>query len=91
MMLGLIHHLLVTDQIPLGEVAALLRDLTTHWTIVEWVPKTDPRFAELVRGRDELYDHLNEEAFRAAIAKHFSVAAEERLQNGRILCLLQAK
>lgn len=90
MMLGLIHHLLVTDQIPLGEVAVLLRELTTRWAVVEWVPANDPRFAELVRGRDELYGHLNEAEFLAAIAPHFTVAVEERLKNGRTLFLLGA-
>lgn len=91
MMLGLIHHLLVTDQIPLNEVASLLRDLTTKWVIVEWVPASDPRFAELVRGRDELYAHLNEAAFVAAVEKHFSIATQERLKNGRVLLLLEAR
>lgn len=91
MMLGLIHHLLVTDQIPLHEIAALLRDLTTRWAIVEWVPATDPRFAELVRGRDELYGHLNEAGFVAAIERHFSIATQERLKNGRSLFLLEVK
>jgi SAM-dependent methyltransferase len=91
MMLGLIHHLLVTDQIPLDEIAALLRDLTTRWAIVEWVPATDPRFVELVRGRDELYAHLNEAEFVTAVQKHFSIATQERLKNGRTLFLLEAQ
>jgi len=91
MMLGLIHHLLVTDQIPLGEVAALLRDLTTRWAIVEWVPANDPRFAELVRGRDELYGHLNQAVFTAAMEKHFSIRTQQQLKNGRTLFLLEAK
>lgn len=91
MMLGLIHHLLLTDQIPLGEIAALLRDLTTRWAIVEWVPEGDPRFVELVRGRDEIYAHLNEAEFRGAIGKHFNVASEERLKNGRVLYLIEVR
>lgn len=90
MMLGLVHHLLISDQIPLSEVAALVRDLTTRWAIVEWVPPTDPRFAELVRGRDDLYGHLDEALFRAAIQPHFTIAAQEQLKNGRTLFLLEA-
>jgi hypothetical protein len=91
LMLGLIHHLLVTDQIPMGEVTALLRDLTTRWAIVEWIPASDPRFAELVRGRDDLYGHLTEGAFVAAVEKHFSIAMQQKLKNGRILFLLEMK
>lgn len=91
MMLGLVHHLLLTDQIPLEEVAGLLRDLTTRWAIVEWVPASDPRFAELVRGREEIYGHLDEAGFVTAIERYFLVAQKERLKNGRVLYLLELR
>jgi SAM-dependent methyltransferase len=91
MALGLIHHLLVADQIPMAEVASLLRDLTRCWAIVEWVPAADPRFAELVRGRDDLYGHLNEEDFLAAMRPWFSPVLQEKLANGRTLYLFQAE
>jgi SAM-dependent methyltransferase len=89
LMLGLIHHLLIADQIPLGEIATLLRDLTQRWVIIEWIPATDPRFAELVRGRDELYGHLDERLFLAAMGAHFSIELQEVLANGRTLYLMQ--
>jgi 2-polyprenyl-3-methyl-5-hydroxy-6-metoxy-1,4-benzoquinol methylase len=91
LMLGLIHHLLIADQIPLAQVAGLLRELTTHWAIVEWVPATDPRFGDLVRGRGDLYGHLNEEQFAATMEQHFRVALKEPLKNGRTLYLLEAR
>jgi SAM-dependent methyltransferase len=91
MMLGLIHHLLVADQIPLEEVASLLREFTHRWAIVEWIPPTDPRFSELVRGRDDLYGHLNEAQFSQAMARYFSPVFEERLKNGRTLHLLEVR
>ena len=91
MMLGLIHHLLLSEQIPMQEIAGLLRELTTSWAIVEWVPARDPRFADLVRGRDELYGHLDEAAFVSAAERHFTVVLRDALPNGRILFLLQAR
>ncbi|MGC2297575.1 MAG: class I SAM-dependent methyltransferase [Acidobacteriaceae bacterium] len=91
MMLGLIHHLLLSEQIPLDEIAALLRELTASWAIVEWVPASDPRFVDLVRGREALYTHLDEAAFAQAAATHFSVVLREALPNGRILFLLQGR
>jgi SAM-dependent methyltransferase len=91
MMLGLIHHLLLSEQIPLAEIAALLRELTTSWAIVEWVPASDPRFVDLLRGRDELYGHLDEAAFTRAAEAHFTVVLREALPNGRVLFLLQAR
>ncbi|HKR27409.1 MAG TPA: class I SAM-dependent methyltransferase, partial [Acidobacteriaceae bacterium] len=91
MMLGFIHHLLLAEQIPLPEIAAQLRDLTTKWAIVEWVPAQDPRFRDLLRGRDALYSHLDETAFSAAVDPHFAVVQRTRLPNGRTLFLLRSR
>lgn len=90
LMLGLLH-LLLSDQIPLSEVARLTRDLTREWLIIEWVPRSDPRFIEILRGRDALYGFLNEEVFLNAFLNHFSCVLRESLTNGRILFLLKAR
>jgi SAM-dependent methyltransferase len=91
MMLGLVHHLLISDQIPLDEIAWLLSDLTQRWAIVEWVPASDARFAELVRGREQLYEHLNEAAFVTALEHYFVPTQKERLKNGRTVYLLELR
>jgi SAM-dependent methyltransferase len=91
MMLGIIHHLLLADQIPMADVAALLSSLTRRWSIVEWVPKTDVRYIDLCRGRDELYAHLNEDLFVAQFSKHFTILLREPLSNGRVLFLFEKK
>lgn len=91
MMLAVIHHLLLQSQIPLDQIAALASRMTTRNLIIEWVPPTDMKFRELVRGRDSIYAHLTEAAFRNAFAAHFDVVGESMLQNGRILLHLQKK
>jgi SAM-dependent methyltransferase len=91
LMLGLVHHLLLADQIPLDAVAGLVRDLTRKWAIVEWVPPTDPRFVELMRGRDSLYANLSEAAFMTAFQRYFSCIEHERLKNGRTLFLFMVR
>jgi SAM-dependent methyltransferase len=91
MMLGIIHHLLLADQIPMADVAALLSSLTRRWSIVEWVPKTDVRYIDLCRGRDELYAHLNEDLFVAQFTRHFTILLREPLTNGRVLFLFEKK
>jgi SAM-dependent methyltransferase len=89
LMLGVVHHLLVADQIPLDGIAKLSADLTRRWLIVEWVPRTDVRFVELCRGRDDLYRWLDEAAFRAIFAKHFDLLDREQLENERVLFLFE--
>lgn len=91
MMLGFIHHLLLAEQIPLSEIAVQLRELTTKWAIVEWVPADDPRFRDLLRGRDALYAHLDEAAFTASIDPQFTVERRTALPNGRIVFLLRSR
>ena len=85
MMLAVLHHLLLRNQIPLSRIAALCAGLTTRHLILEWVPQADPKFQELLRGREAIYAHITEAAFRGAFAEHFEVADEMLLANGRIM------
>jgi SAM-dependent methyltransferase len=87
MMLAVLHHLLLQSQIPLDHIASLCSNLTTRHLILEWVPPTDPMFQQLLRGREALYAHLTEAAFREAFAPHFSILREVTLPNRRILFL----
>ena len=91
MMLGILHHLLLADQIPMADVAALLASLTRRWSIVEWVPKTDVRYIDLCRGRDELYAHLDEDLFVEQFTRHFTILTREELSNGRVLFLFEKR
>jgi hypothetical protein len=90
-MLAVLHHLLLSSQVPMDRIAALCGNLTTRHLIVEWVPPTDVKFKELLRGRDEIYAHVTEAAFREAFAKYFIIAKELTLFNGRILLHLEKR
>ena len=89
LMLGVLHHLLLSDQIPLPAILDQLAEITTRWAILEWIPKEDPKFEELSRGRDELYAHLDESYFVRLLSERFSVSSCERLTNGRALRLVE--
>lgn len=89
LMLGVIHHLLLVDQVPLAEIFDLVSQLTTRWAIIEWVPASDSQFIQLCRGRQDLYGHLDETQFLAAAADYFEIRLEARLPNGRSLWLFE--
>lgn len=89
LMLGVLHHLLVSDQIPLPALLDQLAEITSRWAILEWIPKEDPKFEQLSRGRDELYAHLDEDYFVRSLSKRFAVRSCERLANGRTLRLVE--
>jgi 2-polyprenyl-3-methyl-5-hydroxy-6-metoxy-1,4-benzoquinol methylase len=85
MMLAVIHHLLLGAQVPMERIAALVSRLTTRHLIIEWVPPTDPKFIEVLRGREAIYTHITEQLFRQSFGEYFTVANETLLSNGRIL------
>jgi SAM-dependent methyltransferase len=89
LMLGVLHHLLVTDQIPLAAIFEQVSTISKRWAIVEWIPKEDSQFDGLCRGRDQLYSHLTEEFFVQTVSKRFSVRDRRQLRNGRSLWLLE--
>jgi SAM-dependent methyltransferase len=89
LMLGILHHLLIADQIPLAEILHQLTEITSRWAMIEWIPRGDSQFDELCRGRQLLYSHLSEEYFVQALAKRFAVREREQLANGRSLWLIE--
>jgi SAM-dependent methyltransferase len=91
MMLAVLHHLLLRNQIPMDRIATLCSNLTTQHLIVEWVPPTDPKFQELLRGRDAIYTHVTEAAFRDAFAPYFMTVDELTLANSRTMFHLRKR
>jgi hypothetical protein len=89
MMLAVIHHLLLLEQIPLAAILELCHRLTRRFLVVEWVPATDPMFVSLMRGRDDLYGSLSEADLMAACEGRFRLVREQRLGNGRVLFLFE--
>lgn len=88
LMLAVIHHLILREQLPLAHIAELCATLTRRALLLEWVPPSDPMFQEWLRGRDHLYGHLAEEDLKSAFAPFFAVADRAVLGNGRVLLLL---
>ncbi len=88
-MLGVLHHLLVADQIPMESIVGQLAQISTRWAVLEWIPVEDSQFAELCRGRESLYRHLTEEYFVETISTRFAVRNRGCLPNGRTLWLVE--
>jgi SAM-dependent methyltransferase len=91
MMLAVLHHLLLRNQIPMNRIASLCSNVTTRHLILEWVPPTDTKFQELLRGRGASYTHITETAFRDAFGEYFTTVDELALVNGRTMLHLQKR
>jgi SAM-dependent methyltransferase len=89
LMLAVIHHLILREQLPLAHIAELCSALTNRWLVLEWVPPTDPMYREWLRGRDALYGHLSEDDLLEAFAPYFHAVERKQLGNERVLLLFE--
>jgi hypothetical protein len=71
--LALIHHLVLGRNIPLTRIAAYLSQLTTAWLILEFVPLTDPKAAQLRGNRKGEAPPYDESALEQAFAGYFTI------------------
>jgi len=89
LLLAVIHHLILMEQIPIPAILDLCHRLTRRHLVIEWVPVEDPMFQSLMRGRDSLYGALSEADLLAACAGRFHTLNRQPLENGRILFLFE--
>jgi hypothetical protein len=89
LMLAVIHHLLLLEQIPLRAIMELCARLTKKFVVVEWVPATDPMFMSLMRGRTELYGAIIERDLWTACEGLFRTLRRLELGNGRVMFWLE--
>lgn len=80
--MSLIHHLMVTGGIPLDEIIRLLADLSSDVVIVEFVPRDDPMFIALARGRDALHQGHTRERFVTLASRHFEILGSDTYPEG---------
>jgi hypothetical protein len=90
MALAVVHHLLVTNRIPLYEIVELIARLSSRYAILELVDYTDPMFRRLARGNQDLYTELTIEAQERAFAERFRVIERCALEGiPRVLYVLE--
>ena len=73
LMLAVIHHMLVTERVPLADIIDLAAELTTKLLIIEYVAPDDSMFQRLTRGREELHQDLTAELFENLCRRHFDI------------------
>jgi SAM-dependent methyltransferase len=73
MALGLMHHLMVTERVPLELIAQLLLRLTTVSLILEWVDPEDPRFKQLAGPNWPLYRSVTRQSLELLLSERCSL------------------
>jgi SAM-dependent methyltransferase len=88
-MLALIHHLLVTERIPLDEIFRLASQVTNSLLLAEFVAPQDDMFRRLTRGRESLHATLDAKMFEQACLPYFEIVRSLALPGTqrRMYCL----
>ena len=72
LLLGTLHHLTVTDRVPISEVLGQAARVASH-AVVEYVDPADPMFRMLARSNEHLYLDYTAEAFEQACLREFTI------------------
>lgn len=89
MALALIHHLAISNNVPLTKVAQYLAELCNH-LIIEFVPKADSQVKRLLSAREDIFDEYDQPHFEAAFSTRFRILRATPVQGTeRTLYLMQ--
>lgn len=77
--LAVMHHIVVTERIPMEELLDLADQLSKRDVLIEFVGTEDPMFRRIVRGRERLYSHISRASFEAAAASRFELIRSEQI------------
>jgi SAM-dependent methyltransferase len=92
LMLAVIHHMLVTERVPLADIIDLAAELTTNILVIEFVAPDDTMFQRLTRGREELHQDLTPAVFEAQCGRHFEIVRVQHVEGStRWLYLLKKR
>jgi hypothetical protein len=75
---ALLHHLAIGNNVPFDRLAGFLASVSRH-LFIEFVPKSDPMVAHLLRSRADIFGEYTEGAFEAAFTRNFRLERRERL------------
>lgn len=89
--LALIHHLAISNNLPLGKIAHFCSRLC-NTLIIEFVPKADSQVQRLLASRDDIFTDYTQTAFEAEFGRYFSIERAAPIRDTeRTLYLMQRK
>lgn len=88
--LALIHHLAISNNVPLDRLAATFAELG-RWLVIEFVPKEDSQVQRLLATREDIFDQYSQEGFERAFSLSFELVEKTPIQSSkRTLYLMKA-
>jgi SAM-dependent methyltransferase len=79
--LALIHHVVITANIPLAEFIDWLAGLTDK-LVIEYVSRRDDKVQTLLRNKEDKYQDYSRESLEANLVRHFDIKQRQDVNNG---------
>jgi hypothetical protein len=76
--LALIHHLAISNNVPLSDLATLFGRLADT-LIIEFVPKEDSQVRRLLATREDIFSEYTREGFEAAFSRVFAIVQQQEV------------
>jgi hypothetical protein len=76
--LAIIHHLAISNNVPMAGIASFFRDLS-EWLVIEFVPKSDSQVQRLLAVREDIFTDYTLDGFLAEFSKLFHVEKREQV------------
>jgi hypothetical protein len=91
MALALVHHLAVSNNVPLPDVAKYFASLG-RWLIVEFIPKEDSQVQRLLATREDIFPMYHQAGFEEAFQTCFTIQETRAIPGSkRIMYLMKIK
>ena len=89
--LALVHHLAISNNVPLGGIAEFLRRIG-NWLIIEFVPKSDSQVQRLLATREDIFSDYTPDAFEREFSRYFTIEQSAQVKDSeRVLYLMRGE
>ena len=89
--LALIHHIAISKNIPLPDIAKKLSQLC-NFLIIEFVPKNDPKVVLMLQDRKDIFEEYSETLFEDSFSVFFVIEQKKKVDpTSRILYLMKKR
>jgi ribosomal protein L11 methylase PrmA len=88
--LALIHHLAISENVPLGMIADFFSQLC-EWAVVEFVPKSDERVTHLLATRKDIFPFYTLEHFELEFSAFFDIKSKRHINGSERTLYLMKK
>lgn len=88
--LALIHHLAISNNVPLNMVASFFKDIC-EYLVIEFVDKNDSQVQRLLATREDIFKNYSKKSFESNFKKYFNIQDSYQIKNSARTIYLMKK